>query len=165
MKIFKEPIVIVDTETTGFHREAEVIEIGAVCIDEWGRERAGMDQVSCFNLAPPSACSDLQFPEPNPFENTSPINGAPCEAIGINGATGRTQIPPIEEMREDDPMEDNMIDEDTMDEESTGDEDEGCAQGPTKGRQGISTLIYLLFVTWLIGLGPRRQFTRVRQAS
>ena len=39
MKIFKEPIVVLDTETTGFHKEAEVIEIGAVCLDEWGRER------------------------------------------------------------------------------------------------------------------------------
>ena len=40
MKIFKEPIVVIDTETTGFHKEAEVIEIGAVCLDEWGRERS-----------------------------------------------------------------------------------------------------------------------------
>ena len=39
MKIFTEPVVILDTETTGFHQTAELIEIGAVCIDEWGRER------------------------------------------------------------------------------------------------------------------------------
>jgi len=40
MKLFKEPIIIVDTETTGFHKEAEVIEIGAICVDEWGRDRS-----------------------------------------------------------------------------------------------------------------------------
>ena len=39
MKLFSDPIIIIDTETTGFFHEAEVIEIGAVCIDEWGRER------------------------------------------------------------------------------------------------------------------------------
>ena len=38
-KIFLDPIVIVDTETTGFTQQSEVIEIGAVCIDEWGRPR------------------------------------------------------------------------------------------------------------------------------
>jgi DNA polymerase III epsilon subunit-like protein len=40
MKMFKEPIVVLDTETTGFHREAELIELGAICLDEWGRERS-----------------------------------------------------------------------------------------------------------------------------
>ena len=40
MKLFKEPVVILDTETTGFHRQAELVELGAVCLDEWGRERS-----------------------------------------------------------------------------------------------------------------------------
>lgn len=40
MKLFTEPLIVLDTETTGFHQEAEVIELGAVCIDEWGRQRS-----------------------------------------------------------------------------------------------------------------------------
>lgn len=40
MKLFSEPLIVLDTETTGFHQEAEVIELGAVCIDEWGRHRS-----------------------------------------------------------------------------------------------------------------------------
>lgn len=39
MKYFSSPIVIVDVETTGFGPTSEVIEIGAVCIDEYGRVR------------------------------------------------------------------------------------------------------------------------------
>ena len=40
MKYFTTPIVIVDVETTGFGPTSEVIEIGAVCIDEYGRVRS-----------------------------------------------------------------------------------------------------------------------------
>jgi DNA polymerase III epsilon subunit-like protein len=40
MKYFTHPIVIVDVETTGFGTTSEVIEIGAVCIDEYGRTRS-----------------------------------------------------------------------------------------------------------------------------
>ena len=40
MKLFLDPIVVLDTETTGLHQTAEVIEIGAVCLDEWGRIRS-----------------------------------------------------------------------------------------------------------------------------
>lgn len=40
MKLFAEPLIVLDTETTGFHKEAEVIELGAVCMDEWGRQRS-----------------------------------------------------------------------------------------------------------------------------
>ena len=39
MKYFTTPIVIVDVETTGFGETSEVIEIGAVCLDEYGRIR------------------------------------------------------------------------------------------------------------------------------
>jgi len=39
MKYFTHPIVIVDVETTGFGPTSEVIEIGAVCLDEYGRIR------------------------------------------------------------------------------------------------------------------------------
>ena len=128
-----------------------------VVLDEWGRERAGMDEVSCFNLAPPSACSDLQFPEPNPFENTPPLEGAPCEAIGINGATGRTQIPPIEEPMDEEPMDEDPMDEEPMDDGSMGDsEDEGCAQKYTSGRSDVSGIVYLISLGWLIGWARRR---------
>ena len=40
MKYFTTPIVIVDVETTGFGPTSEVIEIGAVCLDEYGRVRS-----------------------------------------------------------------------------------------------------------------------------
>lgn len=40
MKLFAEPLIVLDTETTGVHKEAEVIELGAVCLDEWGRLRS-----------------------------------------------------------------------------------------------------------------------------
>ncbi len=40
MKYFTHPLVIVDVETTGFGSTSEVIEIGAVCIDEYGRTRS-----------------------------------------------------------------------------------------------------------------------------
>ena len=40
MKYFSTPIVIVDVETTGFGPSSEVIEIGAVCLDEYGRVRS-----------------------------------------------------------------------------------------------------------------------------
>ena len=40
MKYFATPIVIVDVETTGFGPTSEVIEIGAVCLDEYGRVRS-----------------------------------------------------------------------------------------------------------------------------
>lgn len=126
-----------------------------VALDEWGRERAGVDQVKCFDLRPPAECADLQFPEPNPFENTPPIEGAPCEAIGINGATGRTQIPPIEEPMDEEPMDEEPMDEEPMDEpmESGSGEDEGCAQG--RGAPALSLVLMCL------GLGAwRRRQTR-----
>ncbi len=40
MKLFLDPIVVLDTETTGLYNDSEVIEIGAVCLDEWGRIRS-----------------------------------------------------------------------------------------------------------------------------
>ena len=39
-QIFYDPVVILDTETTGRSNSAEVIEIGAVCVDEFGRMRS-----------------------------------------------------------------------------------------------------------------------------
>lgn len=38
LPLFPEPIIVLDTETTGLGRNAELIEIGAVCLDEYGRE-------------------------------------------------------------------------------------------------------------------------------
>lgn len=40
MKIFTHPVVVVDVETTGFSSDDDVIEIGAVCLDEYGRTRS-----------------------------------------------------------------------------------------------------------------------------
>jgi DNA polymerase III epsilon subunit-like protein len=39
-QIFYDPIVVLDTETTGRSNAAEVIEIGGVCLDEYGRVRS-----------------------------------------------------------------------------------------------------------------------------
>ncbi len=43
MKFLSHPIVIIDVETTGFSMTDEVIEIGAVCLDEYGRIRTEFD--------------------------------------------------------------------------------------------------------------------------
>lgn len=40
MKIFAQPIVILDTETNGVLKTSEIVEIGALCLDEWGRTRS-----------------------------------------------------------------------------------------------------------------------------
>ena len=40
MQLFQHPIVIIDTETTGVYNHSEIIEIGAICLDEWGQERS-----------------------------------------------------------------------------------------------------------------------------
>ena len=39
-QIFEDPIVVIDTETTGRSNQAEVVEIGAICLDEYGRIRS-----------------------------------------------------------------------------------------------------------------------------
>ena len=39
-QIFYDPVVVLDTETTGRSNSAEVIEIGAVSLDEFGRMRS-----------------------------------------------------------------------------------------------------------------------------
>ena len=45
MQLLTDPIVVLDTESTGFHLTAEVIELGAVCIDEWGRKRSAFSSL------------------------------------------------------------------------------------------------------------------------
>lgn len=36
--LFPEPIIVLDTETTGTSNRAEIIELGAVCLNEYGQE-------------------------------------------------------------------------------------------------------------------------------
>ena len=116
-----------------------------VALDEWGRERAGLDTIKCINLAPPSACSDVQFPTPDPFGITPPLEGAPCEAIGIHGARVAA-IPPIQE--ESGGMEEPM--------ESSGG-DEGCRQG----LGGIDiNVIFFVGLLFLLGRWTYRQAIR-----
>ena len=38
-QIFSDPFVVLDTETTGVYNNAQLLEIAAVCIDEWGNVR------------------------------------------------------------------------------------------------------------------------------
>lgn len=66
MKYFKHPIVIVDVETTGFGPTSEVIEIGAVCLDEYGRIRTEFGAL---------------------IQNTNPLDGAAYKAMRINNIT------------------------------------------------------------------------------
>ena len=40
MQYFVDPIVVLDTETTGVTFSAEIIELAAVCLDEWGHIRS-----------------------------------------------------------------------------------------------------------------------------
>ncbi|MBM75351.1 MAG: hypothetical protein CMK59_08110 [Proteobacteria bacterium] len=40
MQYFVDPIVVIDTETTGVTFAAELIELAAVCLDEWGNLRS-----------------------------------------------------------------------------------------------------------------------------
>lgn len=118
-----------------------------VTLDEWGRERSGHDQVVCANLGKPSECSEAQFPEPNPFENTPPIEESPCETIGINGASPGTPIPQLM----DEPVDEEMEAEEEMEESSSGDEG-GCDQKASS--QG--PLILLSIISILI-LSMRRE--------
>jgi hypothetical protein len=118
-----------------------------VALDEWGRERAGVDTVKCINLAPPSACSDVQFPAPDPFGVTPPLEGAPCEAIGIHGARVAA-IPPVQEQEESGGMEEPMedpIEEPEMMEAS----EEGCQQG--RGER----FSFLMIISLLYAFGRR----------
>lgn len=39
-QIFGDPIVILDTETDGLYNDAQILELAAVCLDEWGRVRS-----------------------------------------------------------------------------------------------------------------------------
>ena len=39
-KLFSDPFVVLDTETTGVYNNAQLIELAAVCVDEWGRIRS-----------------------------------------------------------------------------------------------------------------------------
>ena len=113
-----------------------------VALDEWGRERAGFDQVECMVLDKPAACSDAQFPEPNPFENTPPIDGISCETIAINGASANTPIPQVQEdMTEE--MEEDMEEEMMTDMDSS--DDDGCAQQSNyRTRHPLFSLFILL---------------------
>ena len=52
MKYLTHPIVVIDVETTGFSYTDEVIEIGAVFVDEFGRiiDLNGLDFSFCLEL-------------------------------------------------------------------------------------------------------------------
>ena len=39
-KLFSDPFVVLDTETTGVYNSSDLIELAAVCVDEWGRIRS-----------------------------------------------------------------------------------------------------------------------------
>lgn len=115
-----------------------------VAVDEWGRERTGHDIETCINLDKPSACADAQFPEPNPFENTPPIETLVCETLGINGASPNTAIPEVEEnelMEEEELGESNEVD---MEEDGV----DGCQQN-SNSLDLLSLLLFLLGATQL----------------
>ena len=40
VQIFSEPFVVLDTETSGIYNSSQLLEVAAVCIDEWGRIRS-----------------------------------------------------------------------------------------------------------------------------
>ena len=39
-QFFSSPFVVLDTETTGLYNHDQLVELGAVCIDEWGQVRS-----------------------------------------------------------------------------------------------------------------------------
>ena len=39
-QFFSSPFVVLDTETTGLYNHDQLLELGAVCIDEWGQIRS-----------------------------------------------------------------------------------------------------------------------------
>ena len=39
-QFFSSPFVVLDTETTGLYNHDQLLEIGAVCVDEWGQIRS-----------------------------------------------------------------------------------------------------------------------------
>ena len=123
-----------------------------VAIDSWGRERGGVDVIDCITLSNPKSCPEVQLPTPNPSEFAPPLDGIACDPIGINGATGRTPIPPLEEPMEE-MMEEEMEEEEEPMEEAAA-EDEGCEQRSSDA--GIWWLVALLFVC---GFSTRRART------
>lgn len=123
-----------------------------VAVDEWGRERAGSDVETCVNLRKPAACSDAQFPEPNPFENTPPIEALVCEPLGINGASSNTAIPNVNETV-------NMEMEEVEDTDESSNDEGGCEQSPATNHHPKLPL-YLLILTALFALVNRAFFTR-----
>ena len=40
VQFFSEPFVVLDTETSGVYNSSQLLEIAAVCVDEWGRIRS-----------------------------------------------------------------------------------------------------------------------------
>jgi len=40
LQLFSEPFVVLDTETSGVYNHSQLLEIAAVCVDEWGRIRS-----------------------------------------------------------------------------------------------------------------------------
>ena len=39
-QFFSSPFVVLDTETTGLYNHDQLVELGAVCVDEWGQVRS-----------------------------------------------------------------------------------------------------------------------------
>jgi len=127
-----------------------------VAIDEWGRERSGFNEEKCVTLIKPSACSDAQFPEPNPFENTPPIEALSCETLGINGASSNTPIPQV--VDENEMEEEDMEEEEDMTEESSGSEEDGCEQS----RPSLVNPFSILLLMALICLTRQRLSSTLR---
>ena len=59
-QIFSEPLVILDTETDGVFNSAQLLEIAAVCIDEWGRVRSRFSSLVKPNTSIDPYCEALK---------------------------------------------------------------------------------------------------------
>ena len=76
-QIFYDPVVVLDTETTGRSNSAEVIEIGAVCLDEYGRIRSQFSSLikpSIINAKSREALAINKIPEED-------LNQAPAPSL------------------------------------------------------------------------------------
>ena len=121
-----------------------------VAVDEWGRPRGGGEVEKCIELDVPPSCPPgceesgmcfVIFPPPNVGEVLPPLEGARCAPIGINGASGRTPVPPLqEETEEEDEMEMEM-EEEEMTQMST---DEGC-QNTSDYPYSLNFLLFMIF--------------------
>lgn len=68
-------------------------------VDEWGREIGDRADDACIDIPVLTPCPqpngmEQNYPEPNPFEIRTPVDGPACDEVCLNGADCESHIPP-----------------------------------------------------------------------